>query len=176
QGEGPLTTVFRTSSSSESSAVIGYPTFAARDPGRAPTEVLAEILGGEDGRLGAAVGGERTLGCRAGAQVPAAAAPGYLAVTVVCPPAQLDAAVAAARAALARVAAAGVTPEEVARASRRLVGARAAALRTRIAIADALVRDEASGLPVLSYRRSPAALGRVTPADVARAAQAVLDP
>jgi len=38
------------------------------------------------------------------------------------------------------------------------------------------VRDEADGLPMLSYRRAATALASVGPADVARAAQAVLDP
>jgi predicted Zn-dependent peptidase len=69
---------------------------------------------------------------------------GYLAVSVTCPPARLDAAVSAVRAELARVASAGVTPDEVNRAARRVIGARAAALRTRMAVADALVRDEAA--------------------------------
>jgi zinc protease len=175
-GEGPPTTVFRTSTGASSAAVVGYPTFAPGDPARAATEVLAEILGGEDGRLAAAVAGDRRLACRAAAQVPAPTAAGYLAVVVSCPPAQLDAAVAAVRAALARAAASGVTPDEVTRAARRLVGARASSLRTRMAVADALVRDEANGLPMLSYRRAAVALARVAPADVARAAQAVLDP
>jgi predicted Zn-dependent peptidase len=89
---------------------------------------------------------------------------------------QLDAAVTAVRDTLARAAASSFTPDEVTRASRRLVGARAAALRTRMAVADALVRDEANGLPMLSYRRAAVALARVAPADVTRAAQAVLDP
>jgi zinc protease len=176
QGEGPPTTVFRITAGSTSAAVVGYPTFAPGDPGRAATEVLAEILGGEDGRLAAAVTGERRLACRVAAQVPAATAPGYLAVAVTCPPAELDPAVAEVRTALARVAASGVTPDEVGRAARRLVGARAASLRTRMAVADALVRDEANGLPILSYRRAAVALARIAPADVARAAQAALDP
>ena len=169
-------TVFRVVPGIESSAVIGYPTFAAGDARRLPIEVLAEILAGEGGRLTAALGDERTLACRIAARVPAATAPGYLAVAVTCPPARLDGAVTTLRAALARIPTAAVTPDEVNRATRRLIGARAAALRTRMAVADALVRDEADGLPLLSYRRAPAALARVAVADVARAAQAVLDP
>jgi zinc protease len=175
RGEGP-TTVFRTTANAESVAVVGYPTFAPGDPNRQPIEVLAEILGGEGGRLAAALGDERTVVCRSSARVATAAAPGYLAVTVTCPPARLDAAVTAVRAAIARVASAGVTADEVSRASRRLVGVRAAGLRTRMAVADALVRDEVSGLPMLSYRRAAQAFARVAAADVARAAQAVLDP
>ena len=156
--------------------MVGYPTFVPGDPNRLPLELLVEMLAGDGGRVAAALGEERTLACRAGARVPPAAAPGYLAVTVTCPPARLDAAVAAVRAALARVAAGGITPDEVSRATRRAIGARAAALRTRMAVADALVHDEGYGLPMLAYRRAPAAFARVTAADVARAAQAVLDP
>jgi zinc protease len=177
KGDGSAPTmVFRTASGTESSAVVGYPTFAPGDAGRLPVEVLAEALGGEGGRLAAAFAGERTLACRASARVPGGAAPGYLAVTVTCPPAGLDAAVTAVRAAIARVPSAGITPEEVSRAAGRLIGARAGALRTRMAVADALVRDEADGLPILAYRQVPAALAHVAAADVARAAQVVLDP
>ena len=117
----------------------------------------------------AALADERTLGCRSSARVAPAAAAGWLAITLTCPPARLDAGVTAARAALARVVPAGVTPDEVSLAARRLVGTRAAALRTRMAVADALVRDEGWGLPMLAYRRAPAAFARVTAADVARA-------
>jgi predicted Zn-dependent peptidase len=80
------------------------------------------------------------------------------------------------RAAFARVATGGVTPDEVTRAARRLIGARAAALRSRTAIADALVRDEARGLPMLSFRRYPAVVARIGADDVARAARRILDP
>jgi zinc protease len=177
KGEGAApTTVFRAASGTESSAVIGYPTFAPGDAARLPIELLAEILGGEGGRLAVAFSDDRTLACRANARVPDATAPGYLAVIVTCPAARLDTAVTAMRAAIARVASMPITPDEVSRAVRRLIGVRAAALRTRMAVADALVRDEAGGLPMLSYRRMPAALARVATADVARAAQTVLDP
>lgn len=170
------TTVFRATAGMESAAVVGYPTFAPGDPTRPAIEVLAEILGGAGGRLAAVLGDDRTLACRAGARVAAAASTGYLAITVSCPPARLDAAVAAVRGALGPGAGAGVTPDEVSRAAGRLIGARADALRTRMAVADALVRDEGWGLPMLSHRRATAAIARVTPADVARAAQTVLDP
>jgi len=89
---------------------------------------------------------------------------------VTCPPARLDAAVTAVRAAIARVASVAITPDEVNRAARRLIGVRAAALRTRMAVADALVRDEADGLPMLAYRRVPAA--RATSAAPTRASAA----
>jgi hypothetical protein len=64
----------------------------------------------------------------------------------------------------------------VSRAARRLTGARAAALRTGAAIADALIADEAQGLPLLSYRRNALALAQVAAPEVTRVARAVLDP
>jgi predicted Zn-dependent peptidase len=176
RGEAQPLTVFRASAGTESTAVLGYPTFPPTDPGRRVVEVVADILGGEAGRLAAVLRDDRTAACLASARAAAPGAPGYLAVSLTCTPARLDAAVAAVRAELARVAAQGVTPDEVTRATRRLVGARAGMLRGGMAIAHALVSDEAQGLPMLAYRRGAAALASVTAADVARVARAVLDP
>ena len=171
----PLT-VFRTGTGADSAAVLGYPTFAPGDPGRLAVEVLAEVLGGEGGRLAGALGDSRTA-CLAGAHAAPPGAPGYLAVSLTCAPPRLDGAVASVRAALARLAAEGATPEEVSRAARRLTGARAAALRTGAAIADALIADEAQGLPPLSYRRNALALAQVAAPDVTRVgARPCLDP
>ena len=106
-------------------------------------DVLAELLAGEGGQLTAALADERTLGCRAGARVAPAAAAGWLAITLTCPPARLDAGVSAARAALARLVPAGVTPDEVHHRPPPAESGRAPpTLRTRMAVADALVRDE----------------------------------
>ena len=113
---------------------------------------------------------------RFGASAATGVEPGELAVTVACAPASLDAAVAALRAALAEVAASGVSAAEVERAARRLGGLRALALRGEVAIADALATDEAYGLPLMTYRQVPAALARVTATDVARAAHRFIDP
>ena len=168
-------TVFRAGTGADSAAVLGYPTFAPGDPGRPAVQVLAEVLGGEGGRLAAALGDGRTT-CLAGAHAAPAGAPGYLAVSLTCAPSRLDGAVASVRAALARMAAEGATPDEVSRAARRLTGARAAALRTGAAIADALIADEAQGLPLLSYRRNALALAQVAAPEVTRVARAVLDP
>ena len=164
----------------DSAAVVGYPTFAPADPNRPSIEVLAEILAGEGGTAG-----ERALATSARPPVGPARASrrrppaGYLAIGVTCPPARLDAGVAAVRAALgAGGRGRASTPDEVTRATRRLVGARAAALRTRMAVADALVRDEGLGArPCSAYRRY---LGGARPRHRrrrrARRAGGVLDP
>jgi zinc protease len=155
--------------------VLGYPGAPVHDADRAALEVLAQVLNEGGGPL------ERGLAAtpniyRFGASAATGVDPGELAVTVGCAPASVDAAVAAIRVALAEVAAAGVPAAEVERAARRLGGLRALALRGESAIADALATDEAYGLPLMSYRRLPAALTRVTATDVARAARRFIDP
>jgi zinc protease len=171
-------TVFRSAGAggADADVVVGYPTFAPGDPDRLPLELLAEILAGDGGRLAGLLRGDKTLAYRVSGRAAAAAEPGYLAVALTCAPARLDDVVAAVRAAFAAVVAGGVSADEVNRAARRLVGARAAALRSRAAIAHALVLDEARGLPPLAYRGEGARIVRLGPEDVARAARRALDP
>ena len=160
----------------EAHVVIGFPTVAPGDPDRGALEVLAEILGGEAGRLAASLRDDKVSarGVRVSAAGPLE--PGYLAVAVTCAPARVDAVVASVRGALGKVAASGVEAAEATRAARRLGGARAVGLGSRAAVADALARDAAYGRDLYAYRTYPAALARVTADDVARAARRVLDP
>jgi zinc protease len=169
-------TVFRGAAGPDADAVVGYPTFPPGDPDRLPLELLAEILAGDGGRLAGLLRDDKTLAYRVSGRAAGAMEPGYLAVSLTCAPAHLDAVVAAVRGAFAAVLAGGVTPDEVNRAARRLVGARSAALRSGGAIAHALVVDEARGLPPLAYRREAGSIGRLGPDDVARAARRALDP
>jgi predicted Zn-dependent peptidase len=168
--------VFRTAGKDVAEIVLGYPGPPARDPDRLPAEVLAEILSADGGRLKSALGGASPLAYRVDVSAARGVDPGFLAIAMACPPARVDAAVAAVRAALARVAAAGVTADEVSRATRRSAGSHALGLRGRSAIADALALDEAYGLGLMSYRQVPAALSRVTALEVTRAARRLLDP
>ena len=172
----PPTTVFRRSARPDAEAVVGYPTFAPGDPDRLALELLAEILGGEGGRLAHLFSDANAQAFQASARAAPPVEPGYLALALSCTPTRLDAAVAAARDALASVLASGVTADEVSRAARRIVGARAAALRSHTAIAHALVVDEARGLPPLAYRQEAIVLARLRPDDVARAARRAFDP
>jgi zinc protease len=167
--------LFHTTNRDVAELVLGYPGAPVRDADRAALEVLAEVLNARGGPI------ERGLAAtpnvyRFGASAATGVDPGELAVTIACAPASVDAVVAALRAALAEVAAGGVAPAEVERASRRLGGLRALALRGEAAIADALATDEAYGLPLMTYRQLPAALARVTAPDVARAARRFIDP
>ena len=167
--------LFHATSRDVAEIVLGYPGAPVHDPDRAALEVLAQVLNEGGGPL------ERGLATtpniyRFGASAATGVDPGELAITVGCAPASVDAAVAAIRVTLAEVAAAGVAAAEVERAARRLGGLRALTLRGEAAIADALATDEAYGLPLMNYRRLPAALTRVTATDVARAARRFIDP
>ncbi|HTB56649.1 MAG TPA: pitrilysin family protein [Polyangia bacterium] len=166
---------FHTTNKEVAEIVLGYPGAPVRDPDRPALEVLAEVLNERGGPLGRGLATTPNI-YRFGASAATGVDPGELAVTVGCAPGSVDAAVAAIRVALAEVAAGGVAAAEVERAARRLGGLRALALRGEAAIADALATDEAYGLPLMSYRRLPAALTRVTATDVARAARRFIDP
>jgi zinc protease len=160
----------------EAHVVIGFPTVTPADPDRGPLEVLAEILGGEAGRLAASLRDDKIAAHGVRVATAGPLEPGYLAVAVTCAPARVDAVVASVRSALGKIVASGVEAAEAIRAARRLGGARAVDLGSRAAVADALARDAAYGRDLYAYRTYPAALARVTADDVARAARRVLDP
>lgn len=163
-------TLFGTTDRDRAEIILGYPGAPVGDADRLALEVLAEVLEGRGTR--SAAPGTLPFGAVAARGFD----PGYLALTATARPADVDAAVARLRAAVAELLAGGVTGDETARAARRLAGRRALELRSRAAIADAVALDEAFGLPPLSYRAAPDRLARVTAADVARAARRWLDP
>jgi zinc protease len=173
---GEPVAVFRATSKDVAQVVLGYPGPPVGDPDRLAAQVLAEVLSAQGGGLESALAGEAPLAYQVQASAARGVEPGFLSVALGCPPARVDAAVAAVRAALARVAADGVTADEVARAARRRAGALALGLSGPVAIADALALDEAYGLGLMSYRQVPAALARVTADEVTRAARRLLDP
>jgi len=173
---GEPVAVFRATSKDVAQVVLGYPGPPVGDPDRLAAQVLAEVLSAAGGGLQNALAGEAPLAYQVQVSAARGVEPGFLSVALGCPPARVDAAVAAVRAVLARVAADGVTADEVARAARRRAGALALGLSGPVAIADALALDEAYGLGLMSYRQVPAALSRVTAAEVTRAARRLLDP
>ena len=168
--------VFAVAPGEDAQVVLGYPGVTARDPDRFTLAVLSEILSGPSGRLAAALREQRLFTSGPTASSVEGIDPGYVAVTFACRPQALDLAVRAVRAEVARLVEGGVSPDEVARARRYLVGAHALGLERRSAVAAALAFHEASGAGWQELGRYAAGLQRVTGADVQRVARKFLDP
>jgi zinc protease len=164
--------VFALAAKDQAHVVVGYPGLALRDPERRAADVLVEILGGAEGRLPRELGGLSLVDASAWSGLDG----GALVFDLASTPAAVDAAVAALRGALARAAQNPFPPDEVARARAAVVSADAAALASRGAVAAAIARDEALGLPAGAHRRAAAELAAVTPEAVARVAHRLLDP
>jgi zinc protease len=164
-------TVFGKTDRDVAEIILGYPGPPPGDPDRPALEILAEVL-----RARAARGDAGAAPVPVGAVASRGLDPGFVALSARCAPAVVDATVAHLRSVVAAVVAGGVTDDETSRVARRLAGERALELRSRAAIADALMLDEAFGLPPLTYRAAPDRLSRVTAADVARVARRVFDP
>ena len=172
---GEPTEVFQLISKAEARLVLGYPGVTVRDPDRFALEVLAEILGGAGGRLTASLVG-RGLAEAVTASSRAGVDPGCFAVNASARPDDLDALVPALRAELARVTRDGVTPDEVIRARRMLIGTRSLALEQRGAVALELALRAALGGAGVPRRHGIDELAAVSAADVARVARRILDP
>jgi zinc protease len=168
--------VFQALDGATTRVVIGYPGMALRDPERGALELLAEILTGPAGRLTMELREKRQPTSSVEARAWSGADGGVFEVIFASTPEHLDATVQDLRAALGRVAMGGVAAPEVERARRALVGAHALALQRRSAVAAALARDEALGLPAGTSGRGAVDLGRITALEVARAARRILDP
>jgi zinc protease len=169
--------VFQFITKDQGRLVLGFPGVALRDPDRYALEILAEVLGGAGGRMGAA--GLRALGVlpdQAGAVSHEGVDPGYFALYLAARPDTLDAIVPALRGEVRGLIGGGVTEEEVTRARRILVGDRALSLERRGAVAMAVALNGVFGGAGRAYRRDVDALSRVTAADVTRAARRILDP
>lgn len=167
--------VFQSIARPQARIVIGYPGLTLNDPDRFALEVVAEILGGPEGRLAGLR--ERTTGLEGvSASAREGVEPGYLAMTLAVRPTELEAVVLAVRAELARLLEAGVTDAEVVRSRRYLTGARAVMLERRGSVALALALHGAFGEAGRSYRRDVDELARVSSADVMRVARRIIDP
>jgi zinc protease len=167
--------VFQLLPREQAHVVLGYPGTTLQDADRFPLEVLSQILSGQGGRLPVELREKRPLAYQVSASSVQGIDPGYFAVYLACSPANLDQGVLAVRAELARVAADGVTADEVARARNHLAGAHALALQRRSALAGAIALGEAYGQGASAYRRYGDDIQKVTADDVKRVARKYLD-
>jgi zinc protease len=167
--------VFQLMPREQAHVVIGYPGATVKDADRFALEILSQILSGQGGRLFIELREKQSLAYQVSATSVEGIDPGYFAVYLACSPANLDQGVRGIRAELGRVAADGVTREEVERARKHLIGAQAIGLQRRSALADAIALGEAYGRGWRDYRRYGEEIDKVTPDDVRRVARKYLD-
>jgi zinc protease len=167
--------VYRYLDREQAHLVIGFPGTTVDSADRHALEVLATILGGQGGRLFVELRDRQSLAYRVSAFSVDGLDPGYIAVYLSCSPDKIDAAVAGIRLEVDRIVAEGPTEAEVERATRYLIGAHEISLQRRSVLATALAYHEAYGLGYDRYLSYGAEIGKITAADVKRAARRYLD-
>ena len=173
--EGP-SQVFKFLAKEQAHVVIGFPGVTFASPDRFSLEVLAHVLSGQGGRLFSEIREKRALAYRVSAFSLEGMDPGYFAVYVATSPEKVEEAVRAIRQELKAVTENGISPDELQRAQRYLIGTHAIGLQRRSAIAAALAFHEAYGQGWQSYRRYGDNIMKITVADVMRVARKYLDP
>nr|HEX4314180.1 pitrilysin family protein [Kofleriaceae bacterium] len=158
--------VYRYLDRAQAHLVIGFPGATIDAPDRFALEVLIAILDGQSGRLFAKLRDEQALVYRVSAHSVEGLDPGFVAIYLATSPDKLERAVAAVRGELDRLRKDGVTPDEVERAERYLVGAHQVAMQRRSAIANAMAYHEAYGLGWQTWARYDDAIAAVRVADV----------
>jgi zinc protease len=156
--------------------VIGFRGTSFDSADRFALELLSQVLSGQGGRLFVEIREKRALAYRVSAFSMEGIDPGYFAVYVATSPENLEEALQAIRTELRSVVEKGVSPEELARAQRYLVGTHAIGLQRKSAIAAALAFHEAYGQGWRAYRQYNDNVMKVKAQDVVRVARKYLDP
>lgn len=167
--------VYRFLDREQAHLIIGFPGTTIDHPDRFPLQVLTTILGGQGGRLFVELRDRRALAYHVSAVSVEGLDPGYVAVYLACSPDKLAQAVEGIRAELGAVIEKAVSPAELDRAKRYLIGTHEIAQQRRSTVAAALAFHEAYGLGYQEYARYAAAIRAVTAADVQRVASGYLD-
>jgi zinc protease len=166
--------VVRHLSREQAHLVVGFPGVTLDSRDRFALELLSQVLSGQGGRLFAEIREKRGLAYRVSAFSLEGLDPGYFAVYVGTSPENVDQVLARVREELARLSRDGIGADELARAQRYLTGTHAIGLQRKSALAAALVFHEAYGQGWRTYRQYTEQIGRVTVAQVKRAAQKYL--
>jgi zinc protease len=154
--------------------VVGFPGVTLGHPDRFALELLAQVLSGQGGRLFSEIREKRGLAYRVSAFSIEGLDPGYFAVYVGTSPDKLAEVKDRIRAELRRLSDEPVAADELARAKRYLIGTHAIGLQRKSAIAAALAFHEAYGQGWRTYRQYTDRIGRVTVAQLTKAAKKYL--
>ena len=155
--------------------VLGFRGLTVQDPDREALEVLAQLLGGQGGRLFLELRDRRGLAYTVSAVNVEGIAPGLFAVYMGTAPEKLEAALDGIRSELQRVLESAPREAELARARRYLVGSNAIDQQRSSSRALHMALDARYGLGPDAEERAIERIRRVSAEDVLRVAQRVLD-
>jgi zinc protease len=155
---------------------LGFPGLTIGDPREPTLDVLGAILGGQSGRLFAALRETQGLVYEVSMSSVETRDAGHVLVHASTSQDKLPRARAAISAELARAAAAPPDAAELARAKAWLIGQHEIGQQRRSRVASQLAFATAHGLPHARHFEYPARVARVSAAEVARLARALLDP
>lgn len=154
--------------------VTGVRGLTLADDDRFPLEVLSSALSGQGGRLFLELRDKQSLCYSVSAFSTEGIEPGSFAVYMGTSPDKVDRALAGIEALLADVADRGLTPAELERSKRYLVGSHGIGLQRLGARGSAMVLNELYGLGHLAHRRYEQRVAAVSLDDVLRVARRVL--
>ena len=154
--------------------VVGFRGLTVDDPDRHALEVVAQLLGGQGGRLFLELRDRRGLAYAVGASHVEGVAPGYFAVYIACAPAKLEAARTGIRRELEGFLKTPPSAAELERARRYLIGSHLIERQYASRRAAQLALDARLGLGAAAARDYPAAIARVDADAALRVARRVL--
>jgi zinc protease len=156
--------------------VLAYPGFAADDDRLYTLDVLTTILGGQSGRLFAALRERQGLVYHVSASSVEGIDGGHVAVHAATSQSQLERARTAVDDEVSRVLQEPVSDQELSRAKAWLLGQYEVGMQRRSRVASLLAFDESHGLGAARHRAYPERIARVGAQDVLEVARTVLDP
>ncbi len=146
--------------------MIGYRGITVRDPSRHAVELIDEACSDLGSRFFVRIREELGLANFFGSSQMPGLVPGVFNFYVGTDPQKLTLVRAAFEEEIARLAADGLDPAELARAKKKLIGKQAIAHQSNASLAFTVSLDELYGLGYLHYRDVPAAIDAVTLAEV----------
>jgi zinc protease len=154
--------------------VVGFPGVALNDPDAPALEVLTQLLSGQSGRLFIELRDKQSLAYTTTAFLIPGVDPGSFGAYIASAPVKLEEARSGLLRELKRVLDEPIEESEVEKARRYLIGAQAVSLQDYGAQASVLSLDELYGQGATNYLGYADRIGSVTPDDVKRVAQRII--
>lgn len=171
-----IRTAFKNTKRHQTHLVVAYPSVDVSDPDRYALTVLENILSGQSGRLFYVLRDQQSLAYSVTAFFTKGLARGLFGGYIATDPDNADRALEGMLVEFEKVRTENVTPAELERAQRFLVGTRAIALQTNGSMAEDMAFNELYDLGFLAGREYADKIMAVTADDVRRVADKYLDP